>query len=331
MIELKHNTLKFSFPDVHKKARCEINFQRTLRIPDDNNSHSLPPGLGNFPLHHVDDYDSNLPATWKQHGGIFLPMYQAEAMWICFKGDYPCAIKIAAGKINAVSGDMWTNELDPNEQDYVVTPDQPWLDGFNVSEGHVRQFVAMPLGQSYTAEEQLTGAAEYGGLQIVVYPMKTAVYKKLFGSSWQQAGDFPTECSFSLCREYVREEMGLAPGGLMKQEIYDDGYGIDAWDQEHGLRCFVHITNSEAYEAITGQQPPHECPSAEQYTSAGLPWFDYYSEKPPVKGAHTLAGLTSVAAKTIEVTGQPLCNNTLSGTPDVVKLHSGSVVRTGEF
>ena len=32
----------------------------------------------------------------------------------------------------------------------------------------IRQFVAMPLGAGYTAEEQITGEAEHGGLQIVV-------------------------------------------------------------------------------------------------------------------------------------------------------------------
>ncbi len=36
----------------------------------------------------------------------------------------------------------------------------------------------MPLGDGYTAEEQLTGKAEHGGVQIVVYPMKAAVYER---------------------------------------------------------------------------------------------------------------------------------------------------------
>lgn len=30
---------------------------------------------------------------------------------------------------------------------YLVAPDQPWLDGFCVQKGLIRQFVAMPLGQ----------------------------------------------------------------------------------------------------------------------------------------------------------------------------------------
>lgn len=114
-------------------------------------------------------------------------MYQSEALWISFSswGDfgsgasYPFAVKIAAGKINAVTGEPWTNGLAKRRQNYVVVPDQPWLDGFCVQKGLIRQFVAMPLGQGYTAEEQITGTAEHGGIQIIVYPMKREHYEAL--------------------------------------------------------------------------------------------------------------------------------------------------------
>ena len=92
---------------------------------------------------------------------------------------YPFAIKIATGKINAVTGDAWKPGLSRKPQDYVVSPDQPWLDGYCVEKGTIRQFVAMPLGAGYTAEEQLTGEAEHGGLQMLVYPMKAEAYEKM--------------------------------------------------------------------------------------------------------------------------------------------------------
>ena len=101
-------------------------------------------------------------------------------MWINFyKGDYPFAIKIAAGKINALTGDTWTNKLSKTKQDYVVIPEQPWIDGFAIDDGFIRQFVAMQLGDGYTAEEQITGKAEFGGLQIIAYPMKREIYEEL--------------------------------------------------------------------------------------------------------------------------------------------------------
>ena len=131
MIELLNNQLTFRFPEVHQKAVCSIDFQRTLRIPDDNREYHLPPGLGRFPVEHVDNFADKLPEAWQRHGGVFVPMYQSEALWINFSGNYPCAVKIAAGKINAVSGEPWSNGLSDDPQDYAVIPEQPWLDGFN--------------------------------------------------------------------------------------------------------------------------------------------------------------------------------------------------------
>ena len=164
MVELNNNELIFRFPDVHKNAVCSVSFQRTLRIPDDNRAYSLPPGLGKFPMEHVEDCVKHLPKKWSKQGGVFLPMYQSEALWISFTSseDYPFAIKIAAGKINAVTGEAWSNDLSGEPQDYLVVPEQPWLDGFCIQKGLIRQFVAMPLGEGYTAEEQLTDLAEIG-------------------------------------------------------------------------------------------------------------------------------------------------------------------------
>ncbi|HJZ89728.1 MAG TPA: hypothetical protein VKE40_02575, partial [Gemmataceae bacterium] len=118
MIELKRDRLVFSFPDVHPEARLEIGFQRTFRIPDDGKTYPLPPGFGFFPLCHVDDHARRVPPGWLDRGGVMLPMYQSEAMWLCFsasyverRAEYPFAIKVAAGKINAVTSHGWSDGL----------------------------------------------------------------------------------------------------------------------------------------------------------------------------------------------------------------------------
>ena len=63
MIELKQDSLVFRFPEVHPEAELRINFQRTLRIPDDGYDYPLPPGLGCFPLRHVDDFTNACPSA----------------------------------------------------------------------------------------------------------------------------------------------------------------------------------------------------------------------------------------------------------------------------
>ncbi len=320
-IELRNDQLIFRFPNIYKHAELRIEFQRTLRIPDDNREYPLPPGLGKFPLYRVDDYLNHLPDTWEEHGGVFLPMYQTEAMWINFHADYPMAVKIAAGKINAVTGQRWKVELTKAPQDYLVVPGQPWLDGFCVEKGLVRQFVAMPLGQGYTAEEQLTGEAEHGGLQIAVYPMQAEIYEM----QKRVLRDVGLVVSAPV------REIGLAPGGLMRQEIYKDKYGIHAWDTSIRSRCFVHIVNSVQLVHLTGCEPPGKPQTAQDYTASGLPWFDYYGNDLSVlEGAKKLAKLDSVAVAKLKK-GEGFLHDNDPVKPAVVKKLGKSMVREGVF
>lgn len=319
MIELKQDDLIFTFPEVHKDAQLRITFQRTLRIPDDERTYPLPPGLGSFPLRHVDDFAKTVPGQWIQHGGVMMPMYQSEALWINFSSrylqkhrtEYPFAVKIATGKINAVTGDEWVNGLHDEPQDYMVTSEQPWLDGYCVEKGLVRQFVAMPLGSGYSAEEQLTGKAEHGGLQIIVYPMKKSSFEEIFPERDEEHFLDDTEllrCA-DVC-EAAGSDMGLAPGGKMKQEIYEDPYYMEDYDQEEGSRCFVHLANSLAWMSITGEVPPTVPFTSKEYTNAGLPWFDFYNENvSPVGGAGKLNNMKSVVQIGREKGEKPLPEN----------------------
>ena len=302
MITLEQESLSFRFPDVHENAICDIEFQRTLRIPDDDTDYPLPPGLGPFPLRHLDDYADRLPEEWHKRGGVIAPMHQAEAMWINFKPDYryrversyPFAVKIATGKICAVTGESWTDHLNSDPQDYVVLPEQPWLDGYCIEKGVIRQFVAMPLGEGYTVEEQLAGTAQHGGIQIVAYPMKAERYEELIAPS-STARMHMLDAKDGLADFSVSPDFGLAPGGRMKQDICDDLFGLDAWNQRNVSRCFVTIVNSVQWMAITGEPPPTRPPTATEYTDAGLPWFDYYGgDDKVISGAEKLTGIKSV-------------------------------------
>jgi hypothetical protein len=345
MIELRQDQLVFSFPEVHPGAVLSIDFQRTLRIPDDGKSYPLPPGLGRFPLRHVDDHAQTVPDGWIEHGGVLLPMYQAEALWLYFHAGmvherlaaYPFAVKVATGKINAVSGAAWCDGIHRRPQDYLVTPGQPWLDGYCVRKGLIRQFVAMPLGAGYSAEEQLTGQAEHGGLQIMVYPMKRVVFERRFPVRDQEESR-----TWGLSRRFLSPlrapcgaAMGLAPGGLMRQEIYQDRFDLDDWDLTQRSRCFVHIANSLVWRAITGSTPPTPPPTAKEYQRAGLPWFDYYAENlTAVDGATTLEDLQSVAALGAKKGEVPLPENESVEAGPVVKLRAGlkkDQVREGAF
>lgn len=254
--------------------RFSVSFQRTLRIPDDGRTYPLPPGLGRFPVSRVEDFARRVPTEWRKRGGVFIPMYQREALWLAFDGTpwKPNAVKIGVGKVNAISGDQWDEKLRVNPQDYIICPDQPWLDGINTGDGFVRQFVAMPLGLDYTVEAQITGKEEFGGIQILVFepksgrfpdrPPKRQPYIGIEGAPLARPGG----------------GMGLGAGGKMRQKIYPDPYGLDTWDVKNRGFVFVHIVNSEQYQNLTGHPPPPTPINAKTYTEHGLPWFDLYDE-----------------------------------------------------
>lgn len=321
-----------------------VNFQRTLRLPDDGKVYPLPAGLGSFPLCHVDDFGERAPESWAKRGGVAMPMYQSEALWISFRGwTWPMAVQIAAGKINAATGKPWSSGLARGPQNYLVTPEQPWLDGFAVEKGVIRQFVAMPLGEGYSVEEQLTGEAEFGGLQFQVFPMKAeACFLKRFQN------EFPTELSdlfdelrlFPLettgahrlcCMESMAypsaaapggSEMGLGAGGQMRQEIYRDPHHLDDWDRDHFSRCFVHLSNALTWRAITGGAPPHPPITAIEYARARVPWFDHYrSDLDAIEGSSELAGVKTVQQIHKKKTGAQLVGE--------AKIEPGDPVATG--
>ena len=335
MIELKNDSLVFTFPEVHPDAALTMQFQRTLRIPDDEGVYPLPPGLGTFPLRHVDDFGAKLPASWKDHGGVMMPMFQAEAMWINFssedvddRGEYCFVVKIATGKVNAVTGEDWRDGINRGPQDYLVVPTQPWLDGYCVEKGTVRQFVAMPLGSGYTVEEQVTGQGEVGGVQVVVYPMKRDVFERRFPKAkWTGRDSELQSMVFSAPPDpcFDQEEalaMGLAPGGKMMQEIYDDPFAFADWDLRHRSRCFLHLANSMAWRQITGAEPPTVPPTAKEYTEHGLPWFDYYAETPAVDGGGRLGKML----KSVRELGQGKDDAPL---PENQSVEPGPVLRVG--
>lgn len=320
MIELRNDALVFSFRDLHEDAVLSVDFQRTFRIPDDEGDYPLPPGLGRFPLRHVDDFAERVPTPWLEHGGLLLPMYQSEALWLNFHSEYPFAIKVAAGKINAVTGEGWANPLGQRPQDYLVVPEQPWLDGYCIEKGLIRQFVAMPLGAGYSAEEQLTGEAEHGGIQVVAYPMKPEAYKR----HRAKRPVFAEDMMCMACAEPAAADMGLAPGGKMRQQIYDDPYDFSEWEQQHSSRCFVHIANSLVWRQITSENPPTTPPTAKEYNEAGLPWFEYYGDKlGALDGSSKLAGLDSVATKGKKDKLVPLPENEPVTPKKVIHLRKG--------
>jgi hypothetical protein len=300
-----------------------LSFQRTLRIPDDGKNYPLPPSLGRFPIRNIDDYAARVPQAWRAKGGVMIPMYQREAMWIQI-GDVPRALKIGVGKICAVTGERWAPGL--RSKGYVVSGSQPWLDGIATGSGTIRQFVAMPLGMGYTVEGQLTGEERNGGVQLEVFGPKPGRLPpqdmRMCMPMPCKSGGFggpPPVCSSPMAAPMAgpmasmgaaaprARAMGLAAGGRMTQKVLADPHGLDVWDTTESARVFVHIVSSEQWREITGEEAPPTPVTAKTYAQHGYPWFQVYDEHVlGLPGSEVLASVKSVAEKDVAHFGAPL-------------------------
>jgi hypothetical protein len=270
-----------------------VRFMRTLRLPE-TGTHPLPPGLGTFPLRRVADYPDRAPAAWRAHGGVLLPVYQREAMWLSFSAPVPLALQVGVGKVCAVSGRPWSDRLAQDPQNYVVLPRQPWLDGINSGSGTIRQFVAVPLGLGATVEGQVTGEEVWGGVQLQVFELREDALERWHAArarradrahgGWGQAGPphapmaaaAPAPGGAGYGAPAGAPSMGLGAGGRMRQEVYRDERPLTDWRAEPSGRVFVHLATAPQWRAITGEPAPASPVDRAAYNAAGLPWFDYF-------------------------------------------------------
>ncbi|KAH7129973.1 hypothetical protein B0J13DRAFT_627109 [Dactylonectria estremocensis] len=190
-----------------------VSFMRTVRVPESDKKYDLPPGLGRFPLFNIAPFSHSLPPSMVAKGGFFFPMYQMEAMWIHFhsQGKKRFAIRPYVGGVNGISGETSEGGMasilrrmnsETRKQDYIVLPEQMWLDGIATAPGVVKQFVATEMApprretsregrtsritksrhgsSSHSTQDnapsgasiewQVTGRDEVGGLQLQIIP-----------------------------------------------------------------------------------------------------------------------------------------------------------------
>jgi len=256
-------------------AACSVTLHRTLRIPDDGSDYPLPPSLGALPVYPVGEDE------------FVVPMRSAEALWLALEGPHwkPRALKVGLGTTDALSGEAFdADRLTRRSQDYLVIPDQPWLDGINAGNGFIRQFVAAPLGEGLTVEAQLSDAPEEGGLVFSLFD--------------PFPGRFPDEPPAWVSKALICEcsdALGLGAGGRMRQEIFEDEHGADTWQDEPSVGARVELVNALAFEAVTGIKAPAPVIDAETYTRFGLPWFDLISPtRKDIEASERLAGVRSI-------------------------------------
>jgi hypothetical protein len=318
-----------------------VSFKRTCRVPE-GKVNSLPAGLGDFPVFRVSDYKSGCPEGWRPDG-FFFPMYRQEAMWMNFgRTGNPTALIVGAGNINAISGRPFDPSKDKllgadreqiqagsinvalkEQQNYLVVPPQPWIDGWKGADGKVYQFVAAEMGSQQTVEYHITGEETVGGIQLVVYRPKDGQhlipasrpheflesgsfgggygggFRHYLGGGAMRGGD-----SFTMGLDLGAKclsaapsvrSMGLGRGGEIEQKIYPDPYGRNVWNEAPDAVEIVYLVSSEDFRQITGREAPPTPVTYAKYQELGLPWFGLHDGKlGDTQGSTAFASMSSV-------------------------------------
>jgi hypothetical protein len=141
-------------------------------------------------------------------------------MWIKFVSSKPYAIRLFVGSVNAISGETISQSGNtqpgntPNQavQDYVVVPNQLWIDGIATSPGVVRQFVAMPVGSGYSVEAQVTGRENLAG---ILFSVTRALNALTLSVKFENRSEFTIETvresTVNSLKSIIQNEIGIEP------------------------------------------------------------------------------------------------------------------------
>ena len=304
-----------------KIGPISISIHRTVRVAEGKTPANLPPSLGVMRTHNVKDYRDRCPASWEDEA-VFVALHSTEALWLSFNTSQPYALLIGAGGINALTGEKLGTKL--AENNYLVTPPQPWLDGWKDQDGTVYQFVGTEYkgGEGLTVGEQLIGAeSKTGGIGIAVFeavnpsslkstskPMETwgesslgdmTLYSMCGTMSYTSKGGQHVNSSHYgglmrsvSSRKSMMSEMGVGKGGKITQKIYPDPYGLQVWKDAPVAVSAIYIVDAATCAEIIGETVSKPVVS-EDYTGK---WFGLDDKDlKDVAGSVKFTGLKSAA------------------------------------
>jgi len=241
--------------------KLSLTLHRTVRVKNDDNCSNLPPSLGNFEVYKVSDFKDKCPENWEEDA-YFLAMHSEEAMWMSFQTIEPIAVMIGAGSINALNGKTLDEKLE--KDNYLVTPPQPWLDGWKSEDGTVYQFVITEVGENKTIGEQLTQTKDHAIVISVFnakHPEKLKCDRPITTWGDCEKGDLDYSCDEDYfvpmkCCGSLGAEMGVGKGGKINQKIYEDPHGLEEWEEKPTKTVKLYLTNASAFSEITGKEMP---------------------------------------------------------------------------
>ena len=258
------------------QPKLTVNFQQRPGPPNDAKLYVFSAGLVDVPLCPAANFPDKLPASWLAETDFLALMNASEPFLIGFTANYPFAVKLAVGSLDAVTGESALVSLQKEPPNYLVVSGESTVDGIKQ-----RSFV-LPLEAGCATNEQFFAGQKIGVIDVQMWPLCVEsyfseevahsipptlreffawfVYGPSIEAKWteidrrdEKSRDDPltdeteaivlnTKYEDELDWRYIRELGDL-------REVAD-------WDQTRSNRCCVHVCNPSVWQQITGTSPP---------------------------------------------------------------------------
>ena len=264
--------LTFNFPAVHHHAVLQVQLCRTLRVPNDGQSHAAPTGFEAFPMMTVG----------KETVQYQLPLYPSDALWLNFvsSSGFPFAVRVEYDNQCAVTGISFQEELtqgirrtkerNENLQNFLVIPEQKTLDGHCVATERFEQFV-------------LEQHAKATRMTIWVYPLKKDLYQQMLFGNGMHHGRLSEATRWGQYHEF--ESFLAEPkvgAGLINQAIEPNLRPVEDWDLDAGQSVTIELVPMLEWLSDKDNNPLHHPYTQAIYQKLGYPWVDSYTEIKPI-------------------------------------------------
>lgn len=254
LFELSGNALEIS--------GLRVQFTRTFRVTD-----GLPLTAHHFgspSVYNVDPSRQALPADVLARGGVLIPTYPWEALYIHLDSDAPVALQISYQGRCALTGNSLSRRLRHRHRNYVVVPFHRHITGAAAANHSTLQFSVgcVTNDLQFRASHEVTHRIT--GLQLQVWNLNDTARQR-----WSN-GSGSTHHATSV-------DTPLAPPRPQSISSRD-------WSTAPLARVWIHLVDPVLWPAITGSLPPASPISSSDYFTHGLPWLPAFDE--PISDLH---------------------------------------------
>jgi hypothetical protein len=253
-----------------------VKFQHPPRPPDNAKIYVFSAGLEELPLCPATDFPGTLPASWLKQTAFLMPMNPSDAFLIRFTANYPFALKVTVGNLDALTREASLFGLQKEPRNYLV------VSGESTANGITERSFVLPLDAGCAVNEQFFADQKIGRIDLQICPLRVESYfseevahsiprtlREFFAWFVYGPSNHAKWAEMMRAEERQRTECSTdESGAILLGRKFEDEFDpqlieeltdlreVADWDQTQSNCCSIHVCNSSVWHQITGTNPP---------------------------------------------------------------------------